>query len=85
MICQTDKNTFKGQFYLLISPRIASAGYLFKTQFSMVNSEQVVPKKPNEILGIGIIRNHEVKQTFEDFMPNKNTHFECTLELIEKK
>ncbi|WP_289665833.1 S41 family peptidase [Flavobacterium panacagri] len=123
-LLQPDKNSFKGQIFLLISPRIASAGSLFaslvtgntaaiiigeetmggyfghnghtpieyelpntkiKTQFSIVNLEQDVPKKPNQIFGRGIIPEHEVQQTFEDFMLNKDTQFEYTLKLIEQK
>lgn len=119
-----DKNSFKGQIYLLISPRIASAGSLFASlvagntnaiiigeetmggyyghnghtpieyelpntkiiiQFSIVNLEQDVPKKPNQIFGRGIIPDYEVKQTFEDFLQNKDTQLEYTLKLIEQK
>lgn len=119
-----NKNSFKGQIYLLISPRIASAGSLFaslvagntnaivigeetmggyfghnghtpieyelpntkiKTQFSIVNLEQDVPKKANQIFGRGIIPDHEVAQTLEDFFQNKDTQFEYTLKLIEKE
>jgi len=123
-VLQPDKNTFKGQIYLLISPRIASAGSLFaalvagntnaivigeetmggyfghnghtpieyelpntkiKTQFSIVNLEQDVPKKANQAFGRGIIPDHEISQTFEDFIQNKDTQFEYTLKLIDKK
>ncbi|MCP2027261.1 hypothetical protein L1276_002418 [Flavobacterium sp. HSC-32F16] len=123
-LLQPDKNSFKGQIYLLISPRIASAGSLFasltagntnaivigeetmggyyghnghtpieyelpntkiKTQFSIVNLEQNVPKKTNQIFGRGIIPDYEVKQTLEDFLQNKDTQFEYTLKLIEQK
>ncbi|WP_343614314.1 S41 family peptidase [Flavobacterium sp.] len=123
-VLQPDKNTFKGQIYLLISPRIASAGSLFaalvagntnaivigeetmggyfghnghtpieyelpntkiKTQFSIVNLEQDVPQKTNQVFGRGIIPDHEISQTFEDFMQNKDTQFEYTLKLIDKK
>jgi len=121
---QPDKNSFKGQIYLLISPRIASAGSLFaslvagntnaivigeetmggyyghnghtpieyelpntkiKTQFSIVNLEQDVPKKSNQIFGRGIMPNYEISQTFEDFMQNKDTQFEYTLKVINEK
>lgn len=123
-LLQPDKNNFKGQIYLLISPRIASAGSLFaslvagntnaitigeetmggyyghnghtpveyelpntkiKTQFSIVNLEQDVPKKTNQIFGRGIIPDREVSQTFEDFMQNKDTQFDYTLKLIEQE
>lgn len=123
-LLQPDKNSFKGQIFLLISPRIASAGSLFaslvagntnaivigeetmggyfghnghtpieyelpntkiKTQFSIVNLEQDVPKKPNQIFGRGVIPDHNVSQTLEDFMQNKDTQFEYTLKLINTK
>lgn len=123
-VLQPDKNTFKGQVYLLISPRVASAGSLFaslvagktnaivigeetmggyyghnghtpieyelpntkiKTQFSIVNLEQDVPKKSNQIFGRGVIPDIEVKQNFDDFMQNKDAQMEYTLKLIEKK
>jgi hypothetical protein len=123
-LLQPDKNTFKGQVYLLISPRVASAGSLFaslvtaktnaiiigeetmggyyghnghtpieyelpntkiKTQFSIVNLEQDVPKKPNQIFGRGVIPDVEVKQSFDDFMQNKDAQMEYVLKLIEKK
>lgn len=124
LLLQPNINNFKGQIYLLISPRIASAGSLFgslvagntnaitigeetmggyfghnghtpieyelpntkiKTQFSIVNLDQDVPKKPNQIFGRGIIPDHEVQQTYEDFMQNKDTQFEYTLKLIDQK
>ncbi|MDP5200142.1 S41 family peptidase [Flavobacterium sp. DG2-3] len=123
MLLEPDKNSFKGQIYMLISPRIASAGSLFaslvagntkaivigeetmggyfghnghtpieyelpntkiKTQFSIVNLEQDVPKKTNQIFGRGVIPDHEISQTLEDFMQNRDTQFEYTLKLIEK-
>lgn len=123
LILEPNKNAFKGQVYLLISPRIASAGSLFaslvkgktnaiiigeetmggyfghnghtpveyelpnskiKTQFSIVNLEQDVSKKPNQIFGRGVIPDFEVPQTFEDFMQNKDTQMDYTLKLIDK-
>lgn len=123
LLLQSDKNSFKGQIYMLISPRIASAGSLFaslvagntkaivigeetmggyfghnghtpieyelpntkiKTQFSIVNLEQDVPKKTNQIFGRGVIPDHEISQTLEDFMQNRDSQFEYTLKLIEK-
>ncbi|AWK04963.1 peptidase S41 [Flavobacterium crocinum] len=123
-LLQPNPNNFKGQIYLLISPRIASAGSLFaslvagntkaivigeetmggyfghnghtpieyelpntkiKTQFSIVSLDQDVPEKSNQIFGRGIIPDHAVKQTFEDFMQNKDTQLEYTLKLIEPK
>ena len=124
LVLQPDKNTFKGQIYLLISPRIASAGSLFaslvagktsaivigeetmggyyghnghtpieyelpntkiKTQFSIVNLEQDVPKKPNQMFGRGIIPDYKVSQTFDDFIKNRDAQMEYVLKLIEKK
>lgn len=122
-ILQPNPNSFKGQIYLLISPRIASAGTLFaslvagktnaivigeetmggyfghnghtpieyelpnskiKTKFSIVNLEQDVSKKNNQIFGRGVIPDYEIKQTFDDFMQNKDTQFFYTLKLIEQ-
>ena len=124
LVLQPDKNTFKGQIYLLISPRIASAGSLFaslvagktsaivigeetmggyyghnghtpieyelpntkiKTQFSIVNLEQDVPKKSNQIFGRGVIPDYKVSQTFDDFIKNRDAQMEYVLKLIEKK
>ncbi|MCV2487302.1 S41 family peptidase [Flavobacterium sp. SH_e] len=123
-LLQPNQNRFKGQIYMLISPRIASAGSLFaslvagntnaivigeetmggyyghnghtpieyelpntkiKTQFSIVNLEQDVPKKANQIFGRGIIPDHEILQTFEDFMQNRDTQYIYTIKLIDQK
>lgn len=123
-LLQPDKNNFKGQVYLLISPRVASAGSLFaslvagktnaiiigeetmggyyghnghtpieyelpntkiKTQFSIVNLEQDVPKKSNQIFGRGVIPDYKISQTFDDFMQNRDAQMEYTLKLIDKK
>jgi hypothetical protein len=123
-LLQPDKNSFEGQIYLLISPRIASAGSLFaslvsgntnaitvgeetmggyfghnghtpveyelpntkiKTQFSIVNLDQDVPKKSNQIFGRGVIPDYEVEQSFDDFMKNIDTQFGYTLKLIDKR
>ncbi len=123
-LLQPDKNTFKAQVYLLISPRVASAGSLFaslvagktnatvigeetmggyyghnghtpieyelpntkiKTQFSIVNLEQDVPKKPNHMFGRGVIPDYKVSQTFDDFIKNRDAQMEYVLKLIEKK
>lgn len=123
-LLQPDQNSFKGQIYMLISSRIASAGSLFaslvagntnaitigeetmggyyghnghtpieyelpntkiKTQFSIVNLEQDVPKKANQFFGRGIIPDHEILQTFDDFMKNRDTQLEYTLKQIEQK
>lgn len=124
LLLQPAANNFKGQIYLLISPRIASAGSLFaslvagntnaivigeetmggyfghnghtpieyelpnskiKTQFSIVNLEQDVPQKANQVPGRGIIPDYKISQTFEDFMSNKDTQLEHTLKLIDSK
>ena len=118
-----NKNAFKGKIYLLISPRVASAGSLFaamvasnentivigeetmggyyghnghnsldyklpksKFEFSfyVVNLEQDVPKKANQIYSRGIIPDIYVTQTFEDYLKQKDTQMELTLKLIEK-
>ncbi|KAF2516526.1 S41 family peptidase [Flavobacterium foetidum] len=123
-LLQPDQNSFKGQVYLLISPRIASAGSLFaslvagntnaivigeetmggyfghnghtpieyelpntkiRTQFSIVNLNQDVPKKSNQIFGRGVIPDFKVIQTFDDFLKNKDTQLEYTLNLIQQK
>ncbi len=124
LLLKPDKNSFKGQIYMLISPRIASAGSLFaslvagntkaivigeetmggyyghnghtpieyelpntkiKTQFSIVNLEQDVPKKANQIFGRGVIPDHKISQTFEDFMQNRDTQYIYTIKLIDQK
>lgn len=118
-----NKNTFKGKIYLLIGPRVASAGSLFAAMvasnentivigeetmgayyghnghnsldyklpkskfvfsFYVVNLEQDVPKKANQIYNRGIIPDIYVTQTFEDYLKQKDTQMEFTLKLIEK-
>ena len=54
------------------------------TSFSIVNLKQDVPEKSNQIYGRGIIPDYEVHQTLEDFLNNKDTQMEYTLELINK-
>ncbi len=53
------------------------------TGFSIVNLEQDVPKKSNQIQGRGIIPDYEISQTFDDFMEHKDTQLNTTLKLIE--
>jgi hypothetical protein len=118
-----NKNAFNGNIYLLISPRVASAGSLFaamvasnkntivigeetmggyyghnghtdlgyilpkskiETFFSVVNLEQDVSKKSNQIYNRGIIPDYNVTQTYEDYLIHKDTQMEVTLELISK-
>lgn len=56
-----------------------------KTQFSIVNLEQDVPKKPNQMFGRGVIPDYKVSQTFDDFIKNRDAQMEYVLKLIEKK
>lgn len=115
---------FKGNIYLLVSPRTASAGSLFaamvagnenttvigretqggyyghnghvpiryrlphskiKFMFSIVNLEQDVPPKTNQPKGRGIMPDYEVTQSITDFIENRDTVWEFTLDLIESK
>ncbi|MGY6561208.1 MAG: S41 family peptidase [Luteibaculaceae bacterium] len=117
-------NAFKGDVYLLTSPKTASAGSLFAAMlagnentitigeetmggyyghnghtslsyklpnskiiitFSVVNLEQDVPKKENQKFDRGIIPDYEVTQTFDDFINNKDSQLNFTIELIRKK
>ena len=118
------ENAFKGKIYLLISPRIASAGSLFaamvtgnenttvigeetmggyyghnghipmtyilpksklETSFSIVNLEQDVPIKENQIANRGIIPDHKVTQTYDDFINHTDVQMNFTLKLIDSK
>ena len=118
------ENAFKGNIYLLISPRIASAGSLFaalvtgnenttvigeetmggyyghnghipmtyilpksklKTSFSIVNLEQDVPVKENQIAGSGIIPDYKVIQSYDDFINHTDVQMNFTLKLIDNK
>ncbi|BDD06712.1 S41 family peptidase [Aureibacter tunicatorum] len=113
---------FKKNIYLLISPRVASAGSLFgamlagnknttvigeeamggyyghnghipfgyilpkskiATYFFLVNLEQDVPLKENQIYNRGIIPDYHVSQTYEDYMNNVDTQMKYTLEMIK--
>lgn len=119
-----NKNAFNGTVYLLISPRVASAGSLFAAMvagntntivigeetmggyyghnghtkleyvlphsklgisFSVVNLEQDVPKKENQHYNRGIIPDHKVSQTYEDYLNHQDTQMNFVLDLINKK
>lgn len=112
---------FKGNIYLLISPRLASAGSLFAAMlagqensftigeeamggyyghnghsplgyilpksrlgifFSVVNLEQDVIKKENQIYDRGIIPDLTIPQSYEDFLNQEDTQMKETLKLI---
>ena len=122
-IRKPNKNAFTGHIYLLISPRVASAGSLFaamvagnentitvgeetmggyyghnghtplgyilpkskiETFFSVVNLEQDVPEKSNQIYNRGIIPDIEITQTYQDFLKNDDTQMNYVLDLIRK-
>ncbi len=117
-----NKNAFDGKIYLLISPRVASAGSLFaamvagnentvvvgeetmggyyghnghtpigyilpktkiNTFFSVVNLEQDVPAKKNQIYNRGILPDYRVVQTYSDFMQHRDAQLEYVLKLIK--
>ncbi len=63
--------------YILPKSKIA-------TIFSVVNLEQDVPKKENQIYPRGIIPDYNITQTYEDYLNQKDTQMSFTLELIEK-
>ena len=116
-------NAFKGNVYLLISPRVASAGSLFAAMvtsnknsivigeetmggyyghnghsklgyilpkskievfFSVVNLEQDVSKKENQFYNRGIIPDHNVTQTFKDYINQDDTQMKYVLDFIKK-
>jgi len=52
------------------------------TQFSIVNLEQDVTKKTNQFYNRGIIPDIEINQTYVDFLNNKDTQLNYTLNLI---
>lgn len=119
-----NKLSFKGNIYLLVSPRTASAGSLFaamaagnentttigretqggyyghnghipvryrlpkskiKFMFSIVNLKQDVPQKDSQLFGRGILPDFVVEQSFQDFLANKDTELEYTIDLIKKQ
>lgn len=118
------ENAFQGNIYLLIGPRVASAGSLFaamvagnknttvigeeamggyyghnghtplgyilpkskiETFFSVVNLEQDVPEKPGQPYDRGIIPEYTVPQTYEDYLDQRDTQMDFTLDLIKQK
>ena len=56
-----------------------------KTQFSIVNLVQDAPKKENQPEGRGIMPDHEVWPSLDDFFQQKDTQMEFTLNLIKTK
>lgn len=117
------ENSFTGNVYLLISPRIASAGSLFAAMvtgnensivvgeetkggyyghnghtplgyilpnskieifFSIVNLEQDVPKKENQIYNRGIIPDYNIPQSYNDYLLHKDTQMNFVLDLIDE-
>ena len=57
----------------------------FGVRFFMDNIEQDVPFKPNQLFGRGIMPDHEVSQSLEDFLQHADTQMNFTLELIKNK
>ncbi len=55
------------------------------TTFSVVNLEQYVIEKTNQIYGRGITPDYNLSQTYEDFITNKDTQLNYTLSLINSK
>jgi hypothetical protein len=55
------------------------------TDFSIVNVEQYVIEKPNQIYGRGIIPDYNVSQTYEHFINNKDTQLDYIFNLINEK
>ncbi|WP_192085403.1 S41 family peptidase [Algoriphagus sp. Y33] len=55
-----------------------------ETFFSVVNLEQDVPKKSNQIYYRGIIPDYEVSQTTEDYLNQKDTQMNFVLDLIKR-
>lgn len=53
--------------------------------FSIVNLEQDVPEKANQKYDRGIIPDYNITQTFEDFLENKDTQMNFTLELTKQQ
>lgn len=54
------------------------------TQFSVVNLEQDVQKKSNQIHNRGIIPDYNVNQNFDDYLNQEDTQMNFVLELIKK-
>ncbi len=53
------------------------------TRFSIVHVTQDAPNKESQPTGRGIIPDHEVYQSFKDFMQNEDTQLKYVLKLIE--
>lgn len=124
LIRKPNQNAFSGNIYLLIGPRVASAGSLFaamvagnentvvigeetmggyyghnghndleyvlpksklEISFSVVNLEQDVPKKENQIYNRGIIPDYNVTQTYEEYLQQKDSQINYVLNLIKRK
>ena len=64
--------------YLLPKSKIA-------TTFSLINLEQDVPKKKNQIYNRGIIPDYTIPQTYNDFIGQTDTQMNFVLRLIEDK
>lgn len=56
-----------------------------KFMFSLVNLKQDVPDKANQPFGSGVMPDHAVEQSFDDFMSNKDVELDYTLKLIKGK
>ncbi|WP_343635520.1 S41 family peptidase [Fluviicola sp.] len=54
------------------------------TRFSIVHVTQDAPNKTSQPVGRGIIPDHEVHQSFEDFMHNEDTQMKHVLNLISQ-
>ncbi len=55
------------------------------TQFSVVNLDQDVLKKDNQIFGRGIIPDYEVSQNYEDYLNHEDTQMKFVLEYIKSR
>jgi len=53
-------------------------------RFFVVNLEQDVPKKENQIYNRGIIPDYNITQTYEEYLQQKDTQMEFVLDLISK-
>lgn len=56
-----------------------------KTKFSVVYVDQDAPPKASQPVGRGIIPDHEVWMSFDDFMQQRDTQMDYVLKLIEKQ
>ena len=56
----------------------------FLTDFSIVNLTQDVVKKETQPFGRGIIPDYDVTQTYEDYLNQKDTQMDFTLDLMKK-